>query len=421
MTKKIVLLALVVGCSSSTTAPHTGSLKVTVDAPAGLDTVTIAGPGGFTKKITSSTTLAVAPGSYTVAATDIASKDSIVGIVYDAVVTGSPATIAVGATATVSVGFAVRPGSGAMWVVGASASAPNTANGAIAYTVAQLRASSSARPTVHLAFPVTPGGNIDANDVAIDGQGNLWVANENSNTAVEYGVSALSASGSPTPVVTLQQPASSLTTSLAFDANGDLWVANGLGNAIVEFTPSQLTSSGSPTPAVTITSELPEAIRFDSHGNLWALNSTDGLLYGYTPGQLAASGQPVPSVTLSFDTIPALYSMAFDASGNLWLTALASLVELSSSSLATSGTPTPAVTLTLPNADSYIIASIAFDNGGDLWYSDIFHATIAELVPSQLAATAKVTPTVALAYGATPLFYGTAIAFSPHTPALPLH
>src|SRR5581483_5012608 len=256
-----------------------------------------------------------------------------------------------------------------------------------------------------------------------DGQGNLWVANENSNTAVEYGVSALSASGSPTPVVTLQQPASSLTTSLAFDANGDLWVANGLGNAIVEYTPHQLTSSGSPTPAVTITSELPEAIRFDSHGNLWALNSTYGLLYGYTPSQLTASGQPVPSVTLNIGTsVVAEYNMAFDASGNLWLTEFGGLVELSASSLSVSGTPTPAVTLTLPDADNNsFISTIAFDKSGDLWYSDVFHFTIAELVPSQLAATANVTPTVALAYGATPLFYGTAIAFSPHTPALPLH
>ena len=429
--RKYVLLALVMGCSTATsTAPHTGNLSVTVAAPAGLAQVTITGPGGFTKTITSSTTLAVAPGTYTVAATDLTSKDTIVATVYHATVTGSPATIAIGSTATVSVSFAVRPGSGALWVVGGSASGPNTANGAIGFTVAQLRASGSVTPAVHLAFPVTPGGNIDPNTVAVDPQGNLWVANDNSNSLVEYPVSALSASGSPTPSVTVQLPAGSVTDAMAFDTSGNLWAGNEVTNTIVEYAASQLTASGSPTPAVSITAVIdssgtggyPMALAFDSHGNLWVSNSDNYTITAYTPSQLTASGQVVPARILkNTASVVFPYGMAFDAAGNLWLATLGNLVELSAASLATSGTQAPAVILALPDANNSPITTIAFDNSGDLWYSDFNHATISELVPSQLSASGSVTPTVAIVYGPTPLFYGTSIAFSPHPAALPLH
>lgn len=419
--KKIALVVLVIGCSSST-APGTGKLTVTV---AGLDSVsasvTVTGPSGYKKTVATTTTLTgLAPGSYAITAATVTSPDAIVGSVYLPTITGSPAAVTAGGDAAASATYAMRPGTGTLWVVGALGSTPNTANGAIGFNVAQLRTSSSGTPAVHLTFPVTPGGNVDANDVAIDAQGNFWVANENSNTAVEYAPSSLNASGTPTPVVTLQQPVGSYTTSLAFDANGDLWVANGLANTVVEFTANQLTSSGSPTPAVTITTVLPEAIRFDSHGTLWVLNTTSDILYGYSPSQLTASGQPLPSVTVNLSA-PAPYGMAFDASGNLWIAALGSLIEMSSSSLAASGTPTPAVTLTLPDPNDSPITAIAFDNSGELWYADFDHGIISELLPSQLSTTASVTPTVSLVYGPTPLFYGTALAFNPHTAGLPLH
>jgi hypothetical protein len=439
--KKLILLALVVGCSSSSTAPRTGSLTMTITASGnGTPQVTVTGPGAFKKTLTSSATLTgLVPGSYAITATDVTTTDAIVASVYHPTVTGTPATVTVGGDAAASVSYAARPGSGGLWVVGGIASTSSTANGAVEYSVAQLHASSSATPAVQLQFPVTAGPNIDPNDIAIDGQGNLWVANDNSNTLVEYPASSLGASASPTPAVTLQLPASSITLALAFDANGDLWAGNEVTNTIVEFTPGQLTTSGSPTPAVTITATVdqsgtagyPMAMRFDAHGNLWVLNVTNFTLTAYAASQLASSGTPAPSVVVKTSNGIYPYSMAFDASGNLWLPTIgysssgtnypASLVELSAASLATSGTPTPAVTLTLPGGIHSLTTAIAFDNSGDLWYSDFIHATIAELVPAQLAASGSVTPTVAIVYGASSLFYGTALAFNPHTTGLPLH
>jgi hypothetical protein len=81
--------------------------------------------------------------------------------------------------------------------------------------------------------------------VAFDGAGNLWVANDNTSTIVEYLSSSLGASSSPTPTVTLQlADASVYWLALAFDAKGDLWAVEEDSAAIVEYTASQLTSSG---------------------------------------------------------------------------------------------------------------------------------------------------------------------------------
>jgi hypothetical protein len=71
---------------------------------------------------------------------------------------------------------------------------------------------------------------------------------------VEFTKAQLSASGSPTPAVTIS--ATKVGTyksldgpySLAFDSSGDLWVENFNGNTTVEFGRDQLSTSGSPTP-----------------------------------------------------------------------------------------------------------------------------------------------------------------------------
>ena len=66
---------------------------------------------------------------------------------------------------------------------------------------------------------------------------------------------------------------------MAFDSHGNLWVANcdfATGHptdAILEFTPAQLTAGGAQTPAVTISSngvmQCPWSVAFDASGNVW--------------------------------------------------------------------------------------------------------------------------------------------------------
>ncbi|HXB26499.1 MAG TPA: hypothetical protein VNV25_17325 [Gemmatimonadaceae bacterium] len=441
--KRLVLLVLVAGCSSSTptsTAPATGSLSVTVTAPVATVTgLTVTGPNGYAKSITATTQLTgLAPGSYAITAQSFTTADPIVATAYQATVTGSPATVSAGGTATSTVSYATRPGSGALWVVGGITVGSNTMSTAIAYTAAQLHATSSVAPSVALSFPVTNGRNINVNEVAFDGAGNLWVVNDNTSTIVEYSSSSLGAGGSPTPTVTLQLADSSVYwLALAFDAKGDLWAVEEDSAAIVEFTPDQLAASGSPTPAVTLRMgpihggrPNPLAMAFDGQGSMWLVDGS-WTIVEYTASQLTSSGTlATPAVQIN-SSVAYPYNLAFDQSGNLWLAhnsylnngspVAGHITELAASSLKSSGTASFTRTLNLPTTSPYLAfpVAIAFDDNGDLWYSDITSNWIAEFTAAQLMAGGNPSPAVTIT-STTPVV-GVSLAFDPHATSLPLH
>jgi sugar lactone lactonase YvrE len=78
--------------------------------------------------------------------------------------------------------------------------------------------------------------------VAFDNTGDLWIANSNTNTLLEYTKNELS-KASPTPVVTILCNSSGSSNGpggLIFDRSGNLWVANTSTSTVVEFAKSQL-------------------------------------------------------------------------------------------------------------------------------------------------------------------------------------
>jgi sugar lactone lactonase YvrE len=294
----------------------------------------------------------------------------------------------------------------------------------LGYTASQLASSTSAAPAVLLS---TPTGNSNSG-AAFDTGGNLWLAQNLANTVVEYTASQRTASGSPTPNVTLSATtAGSLNgpVALAFDVAGNLWVANadssGLGaNTLVEFTASQLAASGSPNPAVTLSDtagsiNIPQGLAFDHSGNLWMSNFFS--VVEFSASQLAASGSPVPAVTLSSNGNGSLNepeSLAVDAGGNLWVPNFLgnNVVEFASSQLASSGSPTPAVTLT--SSGPGVLANpvgLAFDGHGNLWVSSLVSNTVLEFTASQLMASGAPTPTVTISGFS--IHEPTALAFTP--------
>jgi hypothetical protein len=82
-----------------------GSLAITVSGlPAGTaGAVTITGPNSFSQTATATTTLSVAPGTYTVAAAQVLNGTTR----YNATITGSPATVTANTTSTVTVAYSV--------------------------------------------------------------------------------------------------------------------------------------------------------------------------------------------------------------------------------------------------------------------------------------------------------------------------
>jgi hypothetical protein len=145
--------------------------------------------------------------------------------------------------------------------------------------------------------------------IAFDYRGDLYVAN-NATTTI-FGFSAMSlpavSSSSTATSTTALVPTETLSDdgsgsiqapwALAFDGYGDLWSSNANApNTVVEFKPSQITATGSPTPNITLASATvssnatlvaPNGIGFDEYGDLAVASSASPFgIAGFGPEQL---------------------------------------------------------------------------------------------------------------------------------------
>ena len=161
-------------------------------------------------------------------------------------------------------------------------------------------------------------------------------------------------------------------SGLAFDNNGNLYVANFQNNTILEFTNSGGTLSTNATVFANTGLDAPYGLAFDTAGNLYAANYLNGTIekFAYTAGMLSHSGTTVISSGVQNPT-----GLAFDRSGNLYVANLVGFgdrtIEQFTNSggiLSTNGT-TFADSLDSP-------FSLVFDVRGNLYYTDIYGCAI---------------------------------------------
>ena len=205
--------------------------------------------------------------------------------------------------------------------------------------------------------------------VAVDGAGNLWVADD-TGYVYEFGVAQLSSSGTPAPVVTLDASANnSAFYGLAFDPSGDLWVSDcGTTSRLIMYSPSQLATGGATAPAVAITDDgshsidCPAGIAFDAAGNLWVSNDANTVVR-FDAGQLASDGSPTPSATIAGSSLGGEpVGLAFDASGALWVVDASSNELLQFKSPGTlNGNVAPTADAVISSLDSTDYPIAAFD------------------------------------------------------------
>jgi sugar lactone lactonase YvrE len=190
---------------------------------------------------------------------------------------------------------AVFDAAGNMWV------SDSVANRVWVITPAQLAASGN-----NLAFTTTiksPAFNGALGIVLHDG--NLYVANVNDTTIVEFNAGHLPAIGigtiaNLTPDVTLSDDGKGSIQgpwALIFDTAGDLWSSN--ANApftLVKFGPTQITTTGNPTPETTI-SPFEVKVKKTVDESLAAPNGI-----AWVKGELAAISANSPFGVASFDS-----------------------------------------------------------------------------------------------------------------------
>lgn len=138
-----------------------------------------------------------------------------------------------------------------------------------------------------LAVQYTAGGFSNPKAVAIDAQGNAWIANcgsANCTTAGTGNVVELSPLGAPVAAA-FTAGGINIPVSIAIDSSGHTWIANRGGNSVTE-----LTSAGiAVAPAYTGGGlSSPSAISIDGLGNVWVSNSGNSSVT-----ELSSSGTPL--------------------------------------------------------------------------------------------------------------------------------
>ena len=204
--------------------------------------------------------------------------------------------------------------------------------------------------------PTTTATGLDwPSGIAFDSSGNLWVAESHNSRVLMYPKANLGTSGSSATIVLGQN---SLTTNtaditatglnwpmgIAFDSSGNLWVVDTYNSRVLMYPKANLGTSGSSatimlglntfttiTPATTATVLYgPDSIAFDSSGNLWVTDNLNNRVLMYPKANLGTSsssativlGQNTFTTRTADITATGLHDpsgIAFDSSGNLWV------------------------------------------------------------------------------------------------------
>jgi hypothetical protein len=132
-----------------------------------------------------------------------------------------------------------------------------------------------------IAVQYTNGGFNNPKAIAIDAQGNAWIANCGSSNCAGVGT------GSVTELSSLGTPVASpytagginIPVSIAIDSSGNAWIANQAGSSLTE-----LSGVGAPVAAPFTGGGLssPSSISIDGFGNVWVANAGNSSISGFT-------------------------------------------------------------------------------------------------------------------------------------------
>jgi streptogramin lyase len=211
-------------------------------------------------------------------------------------------------------------------------------------------------PDFTIAITYT-GGLYSPGLLAIDGSGNVWVANNGTNGASAYSIAELNPAGSVTSGSSgyigggLDKP-----FGIAIDKSGNVWVTNKSGNTISEFNSSGVHNSNSPFSGGGLSA--PWGISIDQSGHLWIANNS-----GNSISEFGSGGSPITgSGGIATGGLNDPLLTAIDVSGNVWVSNsnADSISEFNSSGAANGSSPFTGGGVDLPGG-------IAIDASGDIW------------------------------------------------------
>jgi sugar lactone lactonase YvrE len=247
--------------------------------------------------------------------------------------------------------------------------------------------SAGATTTVNVTYALVPTS------------GKLWTGVSSAPggaTLLGFAPASLATTGSsPADVVTNTGGSDGFT----FDRDGNVWVVGGTtaDPPVARYPASAFSSDGEKTPDIIIDSPSfgttipgPKVLAFDRSGNLWVSIVGENRVVMLTAAQVATGGTPTATVERNDITSP--QGLAFDSSGNLWIAAhdVAAVVRIDANHLTVTGSGSDlAITAmnTMAGGTSTLSApiGIAFDGRGDLWVN--YDGTLARIPAAALTGT----------------------------------
>lgn len=157
-----------------------------------------------------------------------------------------------------------------------------------------------------------------ANDVAVDGSGNIYVANEGGNGVLVF---AAGANGNASPVRAISGSYTLLKgpAGVALDSSDNIYVANNGSNTVTVYAAG---ANGNVAPIRTISGTYtglngPEELMLDANNNIYVPNDNNSLTV-YAAG---ANGNVAPARTIAgnYTTLSSPAQVALDSSGNIYV------------------------------------------------------------------------------------------------------
>ena len=204
---------------------------------------------------------------------------------------------------------------------------------------APIGSSSTTTTNNATTYTYTVGSYPDA--IAIDGSGNVWIANYGSDNVTE-----LSSTGAFMGTYSV----GSAPDAIVIDNYGNIWVANE-GSASV----TELKSTGVVIGTYTVGTS-PDAIAISSNGNVWVANLESSNVTELN----GSNGDSIGT----YEAGPYPDGIAIDSNGNIWVTN-----DLNETTTELNGA-TGSTINTYYNSESFSPDAIAIDSNGNVWVTN---------------------------------------------------
>lgn len=228
----------------------------------------------------------------------------------------------------------------------------------------------------------------------------LWMSTDvPDDEVIAFDSAALAESSTQDATVALNGPSAKGVT---FDRDGNLWA---LGGTLAEphvqrFPAAQLGASGDFEADIGFSLEdvacIPamRALAFDADGNLW-LSACGNEIHRIPAADLGESSETKASDAL-FNDLTDSEGIAFDRDGNLWVAGGPALVRFDQARLGEIDSDPPDLSLSVSANDGAAgggtplkANTLAFDKAGNLWGVDVGANTVFQLAVAELAATGE--------------------------------